>query len=215
MTLWHAGPDRKSPVTTSASFRTLPPELVYMACRFWRTLFGFVAGRNLSDDGDSADGEAVAAAKQYAALLANYSPESIDTYFSQMQDATTGNARDQIGCSETTLKDTIKTLQLTSTGSLLSTGVVSSDDSSTQVLVVFDQTTTWKDAGDETGTGTENGAANVLTFTMKPVDGAWKVSEIESPLAPGIGTTPAPGQSNACESGRAASSGGPALDPPR
>ncbi|MFD4785352.1 hypothetical protein ACFWNH_30490 [Rhodococcus qingshengii] len=176
---------------------------------------GFLAGRNLSDNSDTADGEAVDAAKQYATLLANYGPDNIDTYFSQMHDATTGNARDQIGCSETTLKDTIKTLQLTSTGSLLSTGVVSSDGDSTQVLVVFEQTTMWKDAANDAGTGSENGAANVLTFTMKPVDGAWKVSEIESPLAPGIGTTPAPGQSHTCESRRDEAPRDPALDAPR
>ncbi|MGL4305469.1 MAG: hypothetical protein ACRCSF_04880 [Mycobacteriaceae bacterium] len=160
---------------------------------------GFAAGHYFTQNrADKDQDQAIAAASRYGALVANYNSATIDNYFSDMTAATTGNAQAQITCSAETMKQAIKTLQLTSTGSVLSTSVESSQDGTINVIVIIEQNSTWSDPESPEGKGAENGAANVLKFSMHKVNDQWKVAEIESPLAKGIGSALTAGGKENC-----------------
>ncbi|MFW0788418.1 hypothetical protein [Gordonia sp. CPCC 205333] len=155
----------------------------------------FAIGRSTAPQSRADTAPIIEAAGAYGAMVANYDANNVDNYLDDMRRSATGNAERQISCSVGTMKQAITTLQLSSRGKVVSSGVIENSGDAAKVLVVIEQTSRWTDAAAPGGNGTENNAANVLTLSMQKVGDSWKVADIASPLAPGLGTN-VPGTTN-------------------
>ncbi|GAB20567.1 hypothetical protein GOEFS_120_00270 [Gordonia effusa NBRC 100432] len=199
--------DEESSERTRSSLRQRPVVLAAGAAIFVVALGAamFAVGRSTAPQSRADTAPIIEAAGAYGAMVANYDANNVDNYLDDMRRAATGNAERQIGCSVATMKQAITTLQLSSRGKVVSSGVIENSGDAAKVLVVIEQTSRWTDAAAPGGSGTENNAANVLTLSMRKVGDSWKVADIASPLAPGLGTS-VPGTTN---SGCSASSANP------
>lgn len=183
--------------------RATPRQLVFgagIAALCVAVAGAFYAGRLTSAPSHTNPAPILDAATAYASMVANYDADHVDKYLTDMQDAATGSAAQQIRCSTQTMRQAITTLELSSRGSVVSTGLVKADGDNADVVVVIEQTSRWKDDAATTPDAAENEAANVLTLTLLKVDDTWKVSEIRSPLSPGVGTDVPGGQHEECTS---------------
>lgn len=117
--------------------------------------------------------DAVEAAREFARLVATYSPDTLDDDFENVLAHTTGRFRDEYEDASSKLRRSILKLEGRSTGKVHAVGVISADANRAEVAVFLDQVV--RNAGvQEPRTDRTR-----MRLVLVREDGEWLVSELE------------------------------------
>lgn len=117
--------------------------------------------------------DAAEAAREFAILVATYSPATLDDDFENVLAHTTGRFRDEYEDASSKLRKSILKLEGRSTGKVHAVGVVSADEDKAEVVVFLDQIVR--------NAGVEESRTDRTRMRLELVheDGEWLVSELK------------------------------------
>lgn len=117
--------------------------------------------------------DAAEAAREFAVLVATYSPRTLDDDFTNVLDHTTGEFRDEYESASSKLRKSILRLEGSSTGTVHAVGVVSAEEDRAEVVVFLDQIV--RNAGIQR----PRTDRTRMRLTLVREAGEWLVSELE------------------------------------
>ncbi|HET7688918.1 MAG TPA: hypothetical protein VFK41_00940 [Nocardioidaceae bacterium] len=126
--------------------------------------------------------EVLAAATRWATVANTYTPETFDDWMGDVSALLTTKFRGEFESQTEALRPTIQQIKLTSTGTVLKTGVSSIDDDSAVVLVVAD--------ADTTSTMRNSERHFRWQVDLVKVDDEWLVDDFAAVQDPALGAQP-------------------------
>lgn len=177
----HPAPDEHTPWTAPRTRRVpwraaaaaLGVALLLLGCVVLATVFGW----KLKDRGavDTASGQALAAARQYAVTLTSIDADHFDQDLAAVTNGATGGFKQMYTQSAQQLKPLLLQAKSDSKGQVVDAAVESASTKEVVVMLFVDSTIT------NTSNPTPRVDRNRIVMTMDNVDGRWLASKVDLP----------------------------------